>query len=123
HTPAAPRDHQILTVFGAHPGSTRLYDDAGTGFGYQHGAYTWTEVRHTTNATGQVLTIGPAVGSFPGELRQRSWTVVFRDVARPTSVTVAGSRIEWSYDSAARTLTMRTSELSMSRPASVVLAT
>jgi hypothetical protein len=106
-------------VFGAHPGSTRLYDDAGTGFGYQHGAYTWTEVRHTANATGQVLTIGPAVGTFSGELSRRSWTVSFRDTARPTTVVVAGHRVRWSYDASARTLTLRTPELSTARAVSV----
>jgi alpha-glucosidase (family GH31 glycosyl hydrolase) len=116
HTSETPRAHLRLTVFGRHAGSTRLYDDAGSGFGYQHGAYTWTSVRHSVDRGGQTLTIGPADGAFPGELKARSWTVVFRNVARPGSVRVDGSRVAWRYDPDARTLTLRTAEAGVAAP-------
>jgi hypothetical protein len=121
HTPERPRDHLILTSYGAGAGSTRLYDDAGTGFGYQHGAYAWTTIRHEATAAGQTLTIGPALGAFPSELRRRSWTVVFRNVARPSEVTVAGQHVPWRYDGATRSVTLRTPELRTSRSAQVVV--
>jgi hypothetical protein len=121
HTPEGPRDHLILTAYGDAPGSTRLYDDSGSGFGYQHGADTWTTVRHEVSAGGQTMTIGPARGSFRGALTRRSWTVVFRDSARPTEVTVDGQQVRWHYDGTTRSLTLRTPEISTSRQAQVAV--
>ncbi|HEX3900062.1 MAG TPA: TIM-barrel domain-containing protein [Mycobacteriales bacterium] len=121
HTPEGPRDHLIVTAYGDAASTTRLYDDAGSGFGYQHGAYSWTTVRHEVMAAGQTLTIGPAVGAYPGQLHQRSWTVVFRDVARPRRVTVDGDDARWHYDESSRTLTVRTPESSVARAVNIDL--
>jgi alpha-D-xyloside xylohydrolase len=111
----------VLNVFGSHPGGTRLYDDAGSGFGYQHGAYSWTPIRHSVTAGHQTLVIGAADGTFPGALRRRSWTVVFRDLVRPQSATVDGHVIAWRYDRSSRTLTVRTPETSTARPVTVAV--
>ncbi|HVW79903.1 MAG TPA: TIM-barrel domain-containing protein [Mycobacteriales bacterium] len=121
HTTESPRDHLVLTAYGNTPGSTRLYDDAGSGFGYQHGADTWTPVDHAVTAAGQTLTIGAAVGHFAGELRDRSWTVVFRDLPRPAAVSVNGRPGRWHYDRANRTLTLRTPELSTAQPVRIAV--
>ncbi|HVS67215.1 MAG TPA: TIM-barrel domain-containing protein [Mycobacteriales bacterium] len=115
HSTDAPRDHLRLTVFGRHDGSGRLYDDAGQGFGYQHGQYSWTAFRHTAGRRGQRLRIGAATGRFPGSLAQRSWTIRFRDVAAPKTVTVAGRPVSYRYDRAGRVLTIRTPELATDR--------
>jgi hypothetical protein len=115
HTSAAPSDRLVLTVFGDHAGSGRMYDDAGRGFGYQEGAYTWTGFRHTANPRGEQLRITPAHGDFPGSLGKRSWTVRFRDVGRPQSVSVGGRPVDWRYGRKARTLTVRTQPLSTKR--------
>jgi hypothetical protein len=115
HSAAAPRDHLVLTVFGRHAGSGRLYDDAGTGFGYQHGAFSRTRFRHTTNERGPRLRIGAAAGDFPAALTERAWTLRFRNTDRPRAVTVAGHRLKWHYDAKTRTLTVRTAELSTTR--------
>ncbi|HWC33337.1 MAG TPA: TIM-barrel domain-containing protein [Mycobacteriales bacterium] len=115
HSTPGPRDHLVLTVFGAQRGSGRLYDDAGRGFGYQHGAFSWIRFRHTATAGGQRLRIGAATGGFPGSLATRAWKVRFRDVARPRAVRVAGRAVHWSYDPTTRTLTVRTGELATSR--------
>jgi hypothetical protein len=72
-------------------------------------------------AAGQTLTIGPAVGAYPGQLHQRSWTVVFRDVARPRRVTVDGDDARWHYDESSRTLTVRTPESSVARAVNIDL--
>jgi hypothetical protein len=121
HTADAPRDNVVLTAYGPLDGSTRVYDDAGTGFGYQSGAFTWTTVSHSAGEAGERLTIEPARGHFAGELTRRSWTVRFTDVARPWSVTVDGQRVDWRYDPAARTVSLRTPERSTSHPVRVVV--
>ena len=122
HTPDRPRDHLVLTTYGDESGSRRLYDDAGTGFAYQHGAYTWTTVSHTVTEAGQTLAIGAAVGSFPGELLRRSWTAVFHDIGRPSEVTVNRAAVPWRYDAVSRTITVRTPELDVSQPVDIVVA-
>jgi alpha-glucosidase (family GH31 glycosyl hydrolase) len=119
HTSEAPKDHLILTAYGDASGSTRLYDDAGSGFGYQHGAYSWTTIRHSVSPEGQDLVIGAAEGTFPGALQHRLWTVRFRDTAKPTAVTVAGGPVAWRYDQRTRTLTVRTGAASTKRSLTV----
>ena len=115
HSTAAPSRHLVLSVFGSRPGSGRLYDDAGQGFGYQHGACSWTSFRHTATSAGQRLRIGAAKGRFAGSLARRSWTVRFRDVDSPRSVTVDGVEVDWHYDPSERGLTLRTGPLSTGR--------
>ncbi|HVV75513.1 MAG TPA: TIM-barrel domain-containing protein [Mycobacteriales bacterium] len=112
HSTEAPRDHLTLTVFGHHDGSGRLYDDAGQGFGYQHGQYAWTAFRHSVSGRTQRLLIGRAVGDFRGALTKRSWTIRFSDANRPTAVTVGGRPVRWRYAASTRTLVVRTAELS-----------
>jgi alpha-glucosidase (family GH31 glycosyl hydrolase) len=115
HSTAAPRDHLVLTVFGRSAGSGRLYDDAGQGFGYQHGQFSWTTFRHPADRSGPRLRIGAAAGGFPGSLARRSWTIRFRDVERPGRVSVGGREAAWRYDRATRTLEVRTPELATDR--------
>jgi YD repeat-containing protein len=122
HTPQGPRDHLVVTAYGRDEWSTSVYDDAGTGFGYQHGAFTWTPIDHDVVDRQQTMTIGPARGHFPGELAHRSWTVVFRDVGRPSAVRVDGRVTRYRYDDASRTLTVRTTEVSTARSTTVSVA-
>jgi hypothetical protein len=119
HTTAAPRDRLILTVFGDHSGSGQLYDDGGTGFGYQNGALAWTRFRSRVTAAGDRLRIGAADGTFPGALATRSWTIRYVDVRRPSAVTVDGVATRWRYDARTLTLTIRTPEHRVDRPETI----
>jgi alpha-glucosidase (family GH31 glycosyl hydrolase) len=62
-----------LDVYGGANGSFSLYEDAGQGFGYQHGQFTRTLI--TWNQRRLRLTVGPARGRFPGQRRRRAYTV------------------------------------------------
>ena len=115
HSAPAPRDHLVVTVYGGQRGSGRLYDDSGAGFGYERGAFSWTRFHNRANGHGQRLRIGAASGNFPGSLATRSWTVRFEGVHRPRWVSLAGRRLPWHYDPRARTVTVRTPELSVKR--------
>ena len=58
-----------LQVHAGANGSYSLYDDAGTGLGYQSGQSAQTPISYTENASAgtSTLTISPATGSYTGE--------------------------------------------------------
>jgi hypothetical protein len=86
-----------------------MYDDAGTGLGYQSGQSAQTPVTYTENASAATssVTIGPASGSYPGEPGSRDYTVDLVDESQPASVQVNARTLAssaWSYDSSSHTL-------------------
>jgi alpha-glucosidase (family GH31 glycosyl hydrolase) len=116
-----------LQVHAGASGSFSLYDDAGTGLGYQSGQFTQTPVTYTENASAgtSTVTIGPAAGSYPGEPASRSYTVNLVDESRPTSVQVNGQTLAtsaWSYDSSAHTLSVPVGAVAVGSTATVTQA-
>jgi len=98
-----PLTKATVTVAEGAPGSFTLYED--------NGATTNTAQSATTEITyaKHKVTVAPAKGTFAGQVRQRSWTIVFQNAQPPTSVSVDGTRVtadEWTWDSASRTLTV-----------------
>ncbi|HEY3869668.1 MAG TPA: TIM-barrel domain-containing protein [Actinocrinis sp.] len=98
-----------LQVHAGASGSSSLYDDAGTGLGYQSGQSTETPVSYTENASGatSTLTISPVTGSYSGAPASRSYTLDLVDESRPTSVQINGQTLaasQWTYSSATDTL-------------------
>jgi hypothetical protein len=76
------------------------------------------------------VTIGAARGRFSDELRARTWQLELLDVARPRDVTLElghrtvrltshGIRRAWTYNAAARTLTISTGPLATSHTATI----
>ncbi len=109
HIPGAgagttPHRRMVLTAYPGRTGSGALYDDAGTGFGYQHGRFTRTKFTQRRRGDHVVVTVGPARGDFRGAPRRRTWDLLVRDVDRPRSVVVDARRVtQWTYDSESRT--------------------
>ena len=98
-----------LQVHAGASGSFSLYDDAGTGLGYQSGQSTQTPVSYTENASAatSTVTIGPASGSYPGEPASRAYTIDLVDESQPASIQINGITVPpsaWTYDSSAHTL-------------------
>ena len=98
-----------LQVHAGANGSYSLYDDAGTGLGYQSSQSSQTPISYTENASSatSTLTISPAVGSYSGEPSSRTYTLDLVDESRPTSVAINGQSLtssQWSYNSADNTL-------------------
>jgi hypothetical protein len=98
-----------LQVHAGANGSFSLYDDAGTGLGYESGQSTQTPISYAENASAatSTVTIGAAAGSYPGEPSSRDYTVDLVDESQPTSVQVNGQTLAssaWSYDSSTHTL-------------------
>ncbi len=131
HVGADPSAPTILRVYPGSAGHFSLYQDAGTGTGYERG-----QDSHTSISTWQGggfrrfpgggrswrrrgpstnVEIGPSSGHYPGQASTRSFSVQIETVTRPGRVLVdgrpvppggAGSPRGWSYDSATHTLTV-----------------
>jgi hypothetical protein len=98
-----------LQVHAGANGAFSLYDDAGTGLGYQSGQSSTTPISYTENASAatSTLTISPAVGSYSGEPGNRTYTLDLVDESQPSSVQINGQTVaasQWSYNSATHTL-------------------
>ena len=98
-----------LQVHAGANGAFSLYDDAGTGLGYQSGQSSTTPISYTENASGatSTLTISPATGSYTGEPSSRNYTLDLVDESQPTSVQINGQTIaasQWTYHAATHTL-------------------
>jgi len=98
-----------LQVHAGANGSFSMYDDAGTGLGYESGQSTQTPITYTENVSAETstVTIGPATGSYTGEPSSRSYTIDLVDESQPTSVQLNGQTLAssaWSYNSATHTL-------------------
>jgi alpha-glucosidase (family GH31 glycosyl hydrolase) len=122
YTPPGPNPNLILTAYPGARGAFTLYDDQGTGFGYQRGEDSFTQIGQRRHGRRAVVTIGAAKGSFPGRLARRSWQVVFEQVPAPRRVTlmvgrrtVRLSQSRWRYVAATRTLTVGTGAVSTSK--------
>jgi hypothetical protein len=97
-----------VSAFPGGRGRFALYDDQGSGFGYQRGLDTWTTISQHRRGRRFAVTIGAARGHFPGAPKRRTWRVRVIGVRRPRSVRVNGRRRPWSYDAAAHAVTVST---------------
>ena len=68
-------EEMTLYVFAGADGSFELYEDEGTNYNYERGAYSTIEL--TYDDSRQTLTIGERKGSFEGMLQQRTFHVVW----------------------------------------------
>lgn len=100
----APQERMVLTAYPGRAGRGALYDDAGAGFSYESGRFTWTTFAQRRRGDAVVVSVGPARGDFRGALPRRTWDLLVRDVDRPRSVLVNGRRVTgWTYDTDTRT--------------------
>jgi hypothetical protein len=88
-----------------------MYDDAGSGLGYQSGQSSLTPITYAenTSAHSSTVTIGAASGSYPGAPSSRTYTVALVDESAPTSVQLNGATLPasgWSYSASTHTLTV-----------------
>ncbi|MEV6607649.1 TIM-barrel domain-containing protein [Kutzneria sp. NPDC051319] len=106
-----PLARATVTVAAGANGSTALYEDNGTDASRSSSTpIQYSDSRHEVR-------VGPAVGTFPGQVTQRQWTVAFTNASAPTSVTVNGQSVStWTWDSARRTVTVTTPTQSTGQP-------
>jgi hypothetical protein len=113
----APLDQLAVDVTTGANAGFELYEDAGQGLGYQHGqsattALRWDDRRHA-------LHIDAARGSFPGQVRSRSYTLRLYDASPATGARLDGRALPASavhYDAATHLLTITTPTLATRIP-------
>lgn len=100
HVDQKPVDPLVLRAFPGDDGRFDLYEDEGTGDGYESGDYAVTPVTYTegVDADGHddaaaVLTVDPTDGDYPGMPDSRGYEVEFVDADRPETVTVDGETV------------------------------
>ncbi|MEA2211040.1 MAG: hypothetical protein QOF83_988 [Solirubrobacteraceae bacterium] len=130
HVGADPRAPTTLRVYPGRFGRFSLYQDAGTGNGYEHGQDSRTAIttwsgsafRHGRGSSTNVE-IGPSRGRYPGQQSSRSFSVQIESLTRPNQVRVDGRPVPrsgpaaWSYDSASHTLIVPVTGLGLSSSA------
>ena len=109
HAQSAGTAPTTLQVYAGANGTFSMYNDAGTGLGYESGQSTNTPIAYTQNTANNTstLTIGPATGSYSGEPASRTYTVDLIDLSQPTSVQVDGTTLPasgWTYSATTHTL-------------------
>jgi LPXTG-motif cell wall-anchored protein len=120
---SSPLDAVTVTVTTGADGSFELYEDDGASPTEVQSAT--TALDYTQQETGGSLTIAAADGTFEGQVTDRAYTAVFRDVDQPGVVTIDGSAIEssaWSYDAATRTVTVPVASRSIDQATTVAFA-
>jgi len=73
-------DPDEIRVYPGADGALDWYDDAGDGYGYEHGEFSRTPMRW--NDAPRVLSVGAARGRFPGMRTDRTWMVTGPDGSR-----------------------------------------
>ncbi|MGQ5634749.1 MULTISPECIES: TIM-barrel domain-containing protein [unclassified Streptomyces] len=117
---AKPTDITLTVATGA-PGSYRLYEDDGTTARKGHSAT--TTVRYGGSGARHTVSIGPARGSFPGQVSSRRWTLTLLGMSHaPAEVTASGVRLaasDYRWNSATGTLTVTLPPHSVRTPVTV----
>jgi alpha-glucosidase (family GH31 glycosyl hydrolase) len=111
-----PLTHLTLTVAGGANGTGSLFEDDGVTADPERSAT--TKLRYRQSGATHQLTVDPAKGAFPGQVRDRTYTVSFTNATAPRSVEVNGRKVaatSWSWDETMRTLTVEIPRQSVRR--------
>jgi len=106
YTGEKPADPLTVYVYAGADGDFTLYEDEGTNYNYEQGAF--SEIALHWNDQAQALTVGERHGSFAGMPQERKIEVVLVSGERPVgfSFTPQAARRE-EYDGKAITLSMK----------------
>jgi uncharacterized repeat protein (TIGR01451 family) len=107
HVAADPAAATTLRVYPGASGAFTLYQDAGSGTGYEQGQYSLTPVTASSHGAADSVSIGASRGSYPGQPSTRSFQVDLMGVSRPHIVLLNGRPLaadDWSYDASSHTV-------------------
>jgi hypothetical protein len=114
HVGADPGAPLTLRVYPGGAGTFTLYQDAGSGTGYQKGQDSLTRIATSSHGAVSTVSIGASRGSYPGQRATRSFQVELAGLSRPRAVLLDGrplGRGDWTYDAATHTVTATVSGL------------
>lgn len=122
--PAAPTTLRVYPGAPASGSTFTLYQDAGSGTGYEHGQYSQTTITSSSAGPVRTVRIGAARGSYLGQPSMRSFNVVLVGLNSPQKVLVNGQPVGpsgWSYDAATHTVSVPVSGLPRDAGGSVMV--
>jgi alpha-glucosidase (family GH31 glycosyl hydrolase) len=105
---ARPLDNLIVNVYGTGNGHFTLYEDDGVSLDYRQHKYALTPMSNAATGRGSHrIAIGPARGSYAGQVRRRSYEIRLHGIARPASVSVDGKIVvDWNWNAGGGTATI-----------------
>ena len=110
YSDARPLSVLFVEVYGRRPSTFSLYEDDGVTLAYERGASARTPIVYSIARDSTAsLVIGPAKGSFAGQVQERSYTVRLHGIRRHGSVSLDGRVLPqgaWSWDEARSVLTV-----------------
>ncbi|MFB7244122.1 alpha-xylosidase [Streptomyces populi] len=115
-----PLTDVTLTVAAGWPGTFRLYEDDGITQG--KGRSATTTIRYRQKGQRHTVSIGPARGSFAGQVKTRRWTIALMGTHAPTEVSVSGTRLSpqaYHWDDTSKVLTITLPRRSVRAPVTV----
>jgi alpha-glucosidase len=134
HTHAGDLDPLIVRVAPLDDGqesSYRLYEDSGDGRAYMNGECAWTTLKAARADNVVTVTVAPAEGSYPGQLKQRRVRVELPGDWPPETVTVNGQELMqaaggteergWRFEGNTLTTSVVTDELPTSSATTIVI--
>ena len=97
----------LLKVIPGSDGKGVLYEDDGDSENYKNGAFSNTTFTQNYSKEVVNINIGARVGTYPGQIAERSYQVEFLASALPQSVMIDGvSTMDWTYDDTKHVLTV-----------------
>jgi len=122
HVGAQPDAPLTLRVYPGQPGRFTLYQDAGSGTGYEKGQSSLTSITTGGQGASATVAIGPSRGTYPGQPQTRGFDVDMIGLSRPASVLLDGHPLApgaWTYDPATHTVTVTVTGLARTASAQV----
>jgi hypothetical protein len=115
-----PLTDVTLSIAAGRPGSLRLYEDDGVTA--PKGRSATTTIRYRQKGERHTVSIGPARGSFAGQVRTRRWTIALMAAHAPTKVSATGVHLSpqaYHWDDTSKVLTITLPRRSVRAPITV----
>ena len=103
-------DLMVFPTDGDGTGEFTLYEDDGVTPAYKEGAFALTEFQYARQGNLHTLKIGEQKGDFAGQIKNRAYSVVFRNIAKVEALFVNGKKAEPDFDPVSRTVVVELPE-------------
>ena len=103
----APLTNLVARCYPGPVGSTArttLYEDDGVTTAYLNGEWSRTVLTYRRTAEAVTVTVSPTEGTYPGQVKRRTYIVELAATSRPRLVTLNGKRVDADYVAKSQTL-------------------
>ena len=102
-------------------GSFTFYEDDGISTGYARGKFAKTRLSYLANSSHITVTVAPAVGSYPGQVKSRSYVIELPCTLKASKAAVDGRPAKCKYDRVTCTNEVKVGPRSIARGCRVTL--